>query len=76
MAMFRYTCSACGILTIQTDPIKFILFLLLALAINIKIRKNFKTNLSLGVQYIDPGSLENFTDTKYNLPSYVQTRSR
>ena len=29
---------------------------------------------SIGVQYIDPGSLENFTNTKYNLPSYVQTR--
>ena len=70
----QYTCSACGILTIQTDPDKVHIIPTISLGYQYKIKPNFKTNLSVGVQYIDPGSLENFTNTKYNLPSYVQTR--
>ena len=70
----QYTCSACGILTIQTDPDKVHIIPTISLGYQYKIKSNFKTNLSVGVQYIDPGSLENFTNTKYNLPSYVQTR--
>ena len=70
----QVTCSACGILTIQTDPDKVHIIPTISLGYQYKIKPNFKTNLSVGVQYIDPGSLENFTNTKYNLPSYVQTR--
>ena len=70
----QVTCSACGILTIQTDPDKVHIIPTISLGYQYKIKPNFKTNLSVGVQYIDPGSLENFTNTQYNLPSYVQTR--
>ena len=70
----QVTCSACGILTIQTDPDKVHIVPTISLGYQYKNTPNFKTNLSVGVQYIDPGSLENFTNTKYNLPSYVQTR--
>ena len=70
----QYTCSACGILTIQTDPDKVHIIPTISLGYQYKIKPNFKTNLSLGIQYIDFGTLENFTNTEYNLPSYVQTR--
>jgi len=70
----QVTCSACGILTIQTDPDKVHIIPTISLGYQYKIKPNFKTNLSVGIQYIDPGSLENFTNTRYNLPSYVQTR--
>jgi len=70
----QYTCSACGILTIQTDPDKVHIIPTISLGYQFKNTPNFKTNLSIGVQYIDPGSLENFTNTEYNLPSYVQTK--
>ena len=70
----RVTCSACGILTIQTDPDKVHIIPTISLGYQYKNTPNLKTNLSIGVQYLDPGSLENFTNTKYNLPSYVQTR--
>ena len=68
------TCSACGILTIQTDPDKVYIIPNISFGYQYKINSNFKTNLSIGVQYINPGSLENFTNTTYNLPSYVQSR--
>ena len=61
----QVTCSACGILTIQTDPDKVHIIPTISLGYQYKIKPNFKTNLSLGMQYIDPGSLENFTNTKY-----------
>lgn len=70
----QLTCSACGILTIQTDPDKVHIIPTISLGYQYKNTPNFKTNLSLGIQYIDPGSLENFTNTTYSLPSYVQTR--
>ena len=70
----QFTCSACGILTIQTDPDKFHIIPTISLGYQYKNTSNLKTNLSVGIQYINPGSLENFTNTKYNLPSYVQTR--
>jgi len=70
----QVSCSACGILTIQTDPDKVHIIPSISLGYQYKNTPNLKTNLSIGVQYIDPGSLENFTNTKYNLPSYVQTR--
>ena len=70
----QYTCSACGILTIQTDPDKVHIIPTISLGYQYKNTPNFKTNISLGLQYIDLGSLENFTNTEYNLPSYVQTR--
>ena len=70
----QYTCSACGILTIQTDPDKVHIIPTISLGYQYKNTPNLKTNISLGLQYIDLGSLENFTNTEYNLPSYVQTR--
>ncbi|MDC3138219.1 hypothetical protein OA509_04335 [Prochlorococcus sp. AH-716-I19] len=70
----QYTCSACGILTIQTDPDKVHIIPTISIGYQYKNTPNFKTNISLGLQYIDLGSLENFTNTQYNLPSYVQTR--
>ena len=70
----QVTCSACGILTIQTDPDKVHIIPTIGFGYQYKNTPNFKTNLSIGVQYIDFGSLENFTNTEYNLPSYVQTR--
>ena len=70
----QYTCSACGILTIQTDPDKVHIIPTISLGYQYKIKPKFKTNLSIGIQYIDFGTLENFTNTEYNLPSYVQTR--
>ena len=70
----QVTCSACGILTIQTDPDKVHIIPTISIGCQYKNTPNFKTNLSVGIQYIDPGSLENFTNTEYNLPSYVQTR--
>ena len=70
----QITCSACGILTIQTDPDKVHIIPSISIGYQYKNTPYFKTNLSVGVQYIDPGSLENFTNTEYNLPSYVQTR--
>ena len=70
----QVTCSACGILTIQTDPDKVNIIPTVSFGYQYKITQNFKTNISLGIQYIDPGSLENFTNTQYSLPSYVQSR--
>ena len=70
----QFTCSACGILTIQTDPDKVHIIPTISLGYQFKNTPNFRTNLSIGVQYIDFGSLENFTNTEYNLPSYVQTK--
>ena len=70
----QFTCSACGILTIQTNPDKVHIIPTISLGYQFKNTPNFKTNLSVGVQYIDLGSVENFTNTEYNLPSYVQKR--
>ena len=70
----QFTCSACGILTIQTDPDDLYIIPYVSLGYQYKNTPNFKTNLSLGVQYIDPGSLENFTNTKYPLPIFVQSK--
>ena len=70
----QLTCSACGILTIQTDPDKVHIIPTISFGYQYKNTPNFKTNLLLGIQYIDPGSLENFTNTTYALPSYVQTK--
>ena len=70
----QITCSACGILTIQTDPDKVHIIPSISIGYQYKNTPYLKTNLSVGVQYIDPGSLENFTNTEYDLPSYVQTR--
>ena len=70
----QFTCSACGILTIQTDPGKVHIIPTISLGYQYKNTSNFKTTLSVGIQYIHPGSLENFTNTEYNLPSYVQTK--
>ena len=70
----QVTCSACGILTIQTDPDKVHIIPTISVGYQYKNTPNFKTNLSVGFQYIDPGSLEKFTNTEYNLPSYVQSR--
>ncbi|WP_041484560.1 hypothetical protein [Prochlorococcus marinus] len=70
----QVTCSACGILTIQTNPDKVHIIPTVSIGYQYKNTPNFKTNFSVGIQYIDPGSLENFTNTDYNLPSYVQTR--
>ena len=70
----QVTCSACGILTIQTDPDKVHIIPTISFGYQYKNTPNFRTNLSIGVQYIDFGSLDNFTNTEYNLPSYVQTR--
>ncbi len=70
----QFTCSACGILTIQTDPDKVHIIPTISLGYQFKNTPNFRTNLSIGVQYIDFGLLENFTNTEHNLPSYVQTR--
>ena len=70
----QFTCSACGILTIQTNPDKVHIIPTISLGYQFKNTSNFKTNLSIGMQYIDFGSLENFTNTEYNLPSYVQSR--
>ncbi len=70
----QFTCSACGILTIQTDPDDLYFIPYISLGYQYKNTPNFKTNLSLGVQYIDPGSLENFTNTKYPLPIFVQSK--
>ena len=70
----QFTCSACGILTIQTDPDKVHIVPTISLGYQFKNTPNFKTNLSIGVQYIDFGTLENFTNTEYNLPPYVQKR--
>ena len=70
----QVNCSACGILTIQTDPDKVNIIPTVSFGYQYKITPNFKTNISLGIQYIDPGSLENFTNTQYSLPSYVQSR--
>ena len=70
----QVTCSACGILTIQTDPDKVHIIPTISLGYQYKNTPNFKTNLSIGVQYIDFGTLENFTNTEYNLPPYVQKR--
>ena len=67
-------CSACGILTIQTDPDKVHIIPTISLGYQYKITPNFKTNLSAGIQYIEPGLLENFTNTTYSLPTYVQSR--
>ncbi len=70
----KFTCSACGILTIQTDPDDLYIIPYISFGYQYKNTPNFKTNLSLGVQYIDPGSLENFTNTKYPLPIFVQSK--
>ncbi len=70
----KFTCSACGILTIQTDPDDLYIIPYISLGYQYKNTPNFKTNLSLGIQYIDPGSLENFTNTKYPLPIFVQSK--
>ena len=68
------TCSACGNLTIQTDPNKIYFVPSISLGYKFKNTEKLTTNVSLGLQYISPGKLENFTDTEYPLPSYVQSR--
>ena len=68
------TCSACGNLTIQTDPDKIYFIPSIHLGYKYKNTKNFHTNVSLGIQLISPGRLENFTDTEYPLPSFVQSK--
>ena len=68
------TCSACGNLTIQTDPDKIYFIPSIHLGYKYKNTKNFHTNVSLGVQLISSGQLENFTDTEYPLPSFVQSK--
>ena len=68
------TCSACGNLTIQTDPDKIYFIPSIHLGYKYKNSKNFHTNVSLGIQLISSGQLENFTDTEYPLPSFVQSK--
>ena len=69
-----FTCNACGNLTIQTDPNKIYFVPSISLGYKFKNTEKLTTNVSLGLQYISPGKLENFTDTEYPLPSYVQSR--
>ena len=68
------SCSACGNLTIQTDPDKIYFIPSIYLGYKYKKTKNFHTNISLGIQLVSPGQLENFTDTEYPLPSFVQSK--
>ena len=68
------SCSACGNLTIQTDPEKIYFIPSIHLGYIYKNTKNFHTNISLGIQLISSVQLENFTDTEYPLPSFVQSK--
>lgn len=68
------SCSACGNLTMQSDPDKIYFIPSIHLGYKFKNTKNFNTNISLGIQFISLGQLENFTDTEYPLPSYVQSQ--
>lgn len=68
------TCSACGNLTIQTDPNKTYFIPSVYLGYKYKNTKKFHTNISIGFQYLSPGLLENSTDTEYPLPSFVQSK--
>ena len=68
------TCSACGNLTIQTDPDAIYFIPSLHIGYQFKNNSKFKTNIALGFYYISPSQLENFTDTKYPLPSFVQSK--
>ena len=68
------SCPACGNLTIQTDPDKIYFIPSIHLGYKYKNTQNFHTNVSLGMQFISSGQLENFTDTEFPLPSYVQSK--
>ena len=52
------TCTSCGILTIQTDPNAVYLVPSLSLGYQYKITENFRTNISAGIQYLNPSNLE------------------
>ena len=53
-------CSACGTLTIQTDPDAVYLIPSLSFGYQYKITKNFKTNISAGIQFLNLSDLESF----------------
>ena len=52
------SCSSCGILTIETNPNAVYLIPSLSLGYQYKISENFKTNISAGIQYLNPSNLE------------------
>ena len=64
-----YTCSNCGILTIETDPNAIYVIPSLSMGYQFLNTKNFKTNISLGIQYINPSNLQHHVSDPGILPS-------
>ena len=60
------------IITIQTDPDKVHIIPIFSLGFQYKNIPNFKTNLSLGMQYINSESLKNYANTNNILQSHIK----
>ena len=67
-------CDYCGNLTIQTNPKRINIIPSLGIGYQLKNTEKLKTNIFIGIQYIEPGSLDNFNDSSNGLPPWLQER--
>lgn len=67
-------CDYCGNLTIQTNPKRINIIPSLGIGYQLKNTEKLKTNIFIGMQFIEPGSLENFNDSSNGLPPWLQAR--
>tara|TARA_B100000945_G_C20367250_1_gene590264 strand:- start:120 stop:908 length:789 start_codon:yes stop_codon:yes gene_type:complete len=66
------TCSACGILTVETDPNKLIFIPSLTIGYQKKINKRLYTNIEIGAQYIKLAEVIWSTNIGQDYPPFIQ----
>ena len=66
------TCSACGILTVETDPNKLIIIPSLSIGYQRKINKRLYTNIEIGAQYIKLPEVIWSTNIGQDYPTFIE----
>ena len=66
------TCSACGILTVETDPNKLIFIPSLTIGYQKKINKRLYTNIEVGAQYIKLAEVIWSTNIGQDYPTFIE----
>tara|TARA_E500000331_G_scaffold347405_1_gene387563 strand:+ start:130 stop:861 length:732 start_codon:yes stop_codon:yes gene_type:complete len=70
----NFTCSACGELTIETEPNQISFIPSILIGYQKKVTDSVGLNFSLGAQYIQMPKLEWETNTTFEPPSYVRNQ--
>ena len=67
-------CSACGNLSIETDPSQLVFIPSLSLGYQSNLSDQLKVHFGLGIQYVDLPDITWNTDTEYPPPSFVGSK--